>query len=103
MRQHHVRPAFWQRHPFVTGFALLGAMWLFQHGWYLTVAVAAGVVVFIGLRRRRRSAAHARAGLRARAEIEHRMVLAGDPRGVHGRYPPVHPAWFASSGHTAAR
>ena len=36
-----------------------------------------------------------RAGLRARAEYEHRLSVAGDPRGVYGRYPPVQSGWFA--------
>ena len=30
-----------------------------------------------------------RADLVARAEIQHRWYLAGDPRGTYGRYPPV--------------
>ena len=34
------------------------------------------------------------AGLRARAEYEHRLSLAGDPRGTFGRYPPVQPGWY---------
>jgi hypothetical protein len=31
------------------------------------------------------------AGLRVRADFEHRLSLTGDPRGVFGRYPPVQP------------
>ena len=34
------------------------------------------------------------AGLRARADYEYRLSLAGDQRGVFGRYPPVQPGWF---------
>jgi hypothetical protein len=30
-----------------------------------------------------------RAELVARAEIQHRWYLAGDPRGIYGRYPPA--------------
>ena len=33
--------------------------------------------------------AHRRAELLARAEIQHRWYLAGDPRGTFGRYPPA--------------
>lgn len=32
---------------------------------------------------------HRRAELLARAEIQHRWYLAGDPRGTYGRYPPT--------------
>ena len=46
------------------------------------------------IRRRRRTNALRDAGLRARAEYEHRLNLSGDPRGVFGRYPPVQPGWF---------
>lgn len=34
-------------------------------------------------------AAHRRAEILARAEIQHRWFLAGDPRGIYGRYPPA--------------
>jgi len=34
------------------------------------------------------------AGLRARAEYEYRLSLAGDQRGLFGRYPPVQAGWF---------
>ncbi|POX82193.1 hypothetical protein C3477_23865 [Mycobacterium kansasii] len=34
-------------------------------------------------------AAHRRAELLARAEIQHRWYLAGDPRGTYGRYTPA--------------
>jgi hypothetical protein len=95
------RPAFWRSHPFVTALALIGATWLLQHGWYLTVAVPAAAVVLIAVRRRRRDTAHRRAGLAARADIEHRMVLAGDARGIHGRYPPVRPGWFTDPANAA--
>lgn len=32
---------------------------------------------------------HRRAELLARAEIQHRWYVAGDPRGTYGRYPPT--------------
>jgi hypothetical protein len=32
---------------------------------------------------------HRRAEILARAEIQHRWYIAGDPRGTHGRYPPA--------------
>ncbi len=88
------RQPFWHRHPFVTGGALVVAFWLLQHGWYLSVAIPVAVVLLVSLRRRRRRAQRRRAALLARADFEHRLLMAGDPRGVHGRYPPVR---FANS------
>jgi hypothetical protein len=44
------------------------------------------------LRRHRNQAAitaHRRAEIIARAEIQHRWFLAGDPRGTYGRYTPA--------------
>ena len=32
--------------------------------------------------------------LRARADYDYRLSLAGDPRGLFGRYPPVQAGWF---------
>jgi hypothetical protein len=32
---------------------------------------------------------HRRAELLARAELQHRWFMAGDPRGIYGRYPPA--------------
>jgi cation transport ATPase len=40
-------------------------------------------------RARAADAAHARAELLARAELQNRWYLDGDPRGVHGRYAPA--------------
>ena len=40
-----------------------------------------------------------RAGLRARADLEHRLALTGDPRGIYGRFPPAQAGWFADPGH----
>ena len=65
-----------------------------DEGSYTVVAAAAGVAILITARRYRRTRAIQRAGLRARADYEHRLSLAGDPRGMFGRYPPVQPGWF---------
>lgn len=40
-------------------------------------------------RHRAALAAHRRAELLARAEIQHRWYMAGDPRGIYGRYTPA--------------
>lgn len=87
------RQPFWHRHPFVTAGTLLVAAWMLQNGWYTAVALPAALVVYFSVRRARRTAEYQRAGLRDRADIEHRMILAGDPRGIHGRYPPVQLDW----------
>lgn len=84
------RQHFWHRHPWVCAAALLTLVWLVHHGAYVTAAVMGLTVVVIAVRRTRRHRRHRDAGLRARADLEHRMALAGDPRGVHGRYPPIH-------------
>lgn len=78
----------------VTGTALALVVSLLMAGWYVTVAVAAlvGLLIFVG--RRRRALAIRDAGLRARADYEYRLSLAGDPRGMFGRYPPVQQGWF---------
>ena len=68
--------------------------WQLMAGWYVTVATTAFVVLAIGIRRRKRALVIRDAGLRARAEYEHRLSLAGDPRGIYGRYPPVQAGWF---------
>jgi Flp pilus assembly protein TadB len=94
MNYPQARQPFWHRHPFVTAGALLAALWLVQHGWYVTVAIPVAVVLLVSLRRRRRRAQRQRAAVAARADFEHRLLMAGDPRGVHGRYPP---ARFAAS------
>jgi hypothetical protein len=74
--------------------AVLVACWLALNGWYVTLAVLtiAGLLIFS--KRRRRAVALRDAGLRARADYEHRLRLAGDPRGIFGRYPPVQAGWF---------
>jgi hypothetical protein len=60
MLYQQLRPAFWQRHPLLTGAAAMAVD----------------------------------AGLRARADYEHRLNVSGDLRGFYGRYPPVQPGWF---------
>ena len=82
----------------VTGAAALLAAWLLLLiGGQVLVAVTGimGLLIFVG--RRRRALAVRDAGLRARADYEHRLTIAGDPRGVYGRYPPVQPGWFRRS------
>ena len=85
---------FWRRHPMVAAAGLLCGGWLLADGWYLTVAFVAGIALTITLRRRYRARAIRRAGLRARADFEHRLALFGDVRGIYGRFPPVQAGWF---------
>jgi Protein of unknown function (DUF2510) len=94
MLYQHLRPPFWQRHPWVTAAGVLLVYWQFTQGWYLAVALTVAVVATVAIRRHRRASAQRRAGLRARADYEHRLSLAGDPRGLYGRYPPIQPGWF---------
>jgi hypothetical protein len=78
--------------------ALLGVALLTAAVLTVLWVVITGIVVFgvcyIGSRawraHRARVAArvHRRAELLARAEIQHRWFLAGDERGIYGRYPP---------------
>ena len=65
-----------------------------MNGWYITVALVVGVLLTLGLRRRSRARTVQRAGLRARADLEHRLAVSGDPRGIYGRFPPVQAGWF---------
>jgi uncharacterized protein (DUF58 family) len=81
--------AFWRRHPVLITTGLLCGAWLLVNGWFLTVGVLAATILAAGIRRRRRARTIRHAGLRARAELEHRFVLNGDPRGTYGRYPPA--------------
>jgi Protein of unknown function (DUF2510) len=90
-----LRPPFWQRHPWFTGAAALFVCVQVMHGWYVPVVAIALTAMLAHIARRRRAAARRDAGLRARADYEHRLSLAGDPRGTYGRYPPVQPGWFA--------
>jgi hypothetical protein len=94
MLYQQIRPPFWQRHPLVTGVVALSGVWLFAHGWYTVVALTASVALIITIDRHRKAVALRRAALRARADYEHRLNLAGDPRGLYGRYPPIQPGWF---------
>lgn len=89
MLYQQVRPPFWQRHPWLSAGVLLIGYALVVHGALALVLLAVGVWVVLAIRRRLRSAELRRAGLRARADYEHRLTLAGDPRGTFGRYPPV--------------
>ena len=78
----------------VTGAAAVLTVWLVWTGAHVLVAVAGIAWLAIAIRRRRRANELRDAGLRARAEYEHRLNLSGDPRGVFGRYPPTQPGWF---------
>jgi hypothetical protein len=89
-----VRRPFWHRHPLVAAAVALLAVWLLWTGSYAFVAVVVLVWLAVVVRRRARAIARRDAGLRARAEYEHRLNLTGDPRGIYGRYPPVQPGWF---------
>ena len=78
----------------VAGAATALTVWLLWTGSYVLVTAAGVAWLAIAIRRRTRANALRDAGLRARAEYEHRLNLSGDPRGVFGRYPPVQPGWF---------
>jgi hypothetical protein len=86
--------SFWRRHPVITAIGVVLALWWLHNGWYGALAVTAitGLLIFVA--RHRHALAVRDAGLRARAEFEHRLSVAGDPRGIFGRYPPVQPGWF---------
>ena len=82
-------PPFWYRHPVLTGAGLLWGTWVLLDGWVATVTVICVLALMIAMRRRRRARVVRHAGLRARADLEHRFTLDGDPRGTYGRYPPA--------------
>lgn len=88
-----VRP-FWRRHTVMIVVVAAMASWWLWHGWYEALAVTAVVGLLIAANRHRHTIAVRDAGLRARAEYEHRLSLTGDPRGMFGRYPPVQPGWY---------
>lgn len=88
------RRPLWQRHPVLTVAGVVVVVWLLWNGAHVFVAVVGLAWLGLALRRRRRANALRDAGLRARAEYEHRLSLRGDPRGIYGRYPPVQPGWF---------
>jgi len=85
---------FWRRHPVVAGIAALTTFWWLANGWYEAVAIAVTVGLLLAFTRRRKALAIRDAGLRARADYEHRLSVAGDQRGVFGRYPPIQAGWF---------
>ncbi len=89
-----VHRSFWRRHPIVTGTGLIFTFWWLHNGAYEALAVTAVIGSLIFVARRKRALAVRDAGLRARAEFEHRLSMAGDPRGIYGRFPPVQPGWF---------
>ena len=90
----HIALPYWRRHPIVSAVGLTVLCWALLQGWYLTVVVVLGWTTLVVVRRHWRAAARRRAELRARAEYEHRLSLAGDPRGLYGRFPPVQAGWF---------
>jgi len=93
------RHYFWQRHPWMTlGIVVVYAA-VMTNGWYLVGASLTVAIVCCVAHSHRRRRAIERAGLRARADLEHRLVLSGDPRGTYGRFPPVQPGWFPDPGH----
>ncbi len=94
MLYQHVRRPFWQRHPLLAAAGVIVTGWLLWHGAVVFVAVVGLAWLFLVARRRSRANARRDAGLRARAEYEHRLNLCGDPRGIYGRFPPVQPGWF---------
>lgn len=94
MLYQQVRRPYWQRHPVVAVSAAALAVWLWFNGAHVLVAVVGLAWLGLAIRRRNRANALRDAGLRARAEYEHRLNLSGDPRGIYGRYPPVQPGWF---------
>lgn len=73
---------------------MLVALWWAANGWYAAIVVTALVGLTVFVTRQRRANSIRDAGLRARADYEHRLALAGDQRGVFGRYPPVQAGWF---------
>jgi membrane protein implicated in regulation of membrane protease activity len=66
--------------------AAVGVMLLAYVAAVVFSALAVGLAAYVAARDARR---HERAELLARAEIQHRWSLAGDPRGTYGRYPPA--------------
>jgi hypothetical protein len=83
------------RHPVVFGVAVFVAMQLWPlHCAAIGLAIVAVIVTRTALDRQHALAtwqAAQRRALARRADYEHRMALAGDPRGVHGQYPPAYP------------
>ena len=94
MLYQQVHRSFWRRHPVVTVTGLGLTFWWLVNGAYEAIAITAIVSILLFVAHRRKAVARRDAGLRARAEFEHRLTLSGDPRGTFGRYPPVQPGWF---------
>ena len=88
-----VHQPFPRRHPVMTAVALTTVAWWLWQGWYEPLVLTGALVMLVIVSRRRKTAAIRDAGLKARAEYEHRLSLAGDPRGMFGRYPPVQAGW----------
>ncbi|MEH3142586.1 MAG: hypothetical protein PGN37_20930 [Mycobacterium kyogaense] len=82
------------RHPVLTATAAAVALWWLWLGWYPAVIFVTGAVFVLAARRRRKAAVIRDAGLRARADYEHQLTLAGDPHGTYGRFPPAD--WFVT-------
>jgi hypothetical protein len=89
-----VRRPLWQRHPLLASVAVVVVVWMLWNGAHVLAALVGLLWLGLAVRRRSRAIALRDAGLRARAEYEHRLSLRGDPRGIYGRYPPVQPGWF---------
>jgi hypothetical protein len=78
---------------------LIGVLFLvgliIRYFWWIAAAVAVVMAIKWAPRvwERHQAAADAwkaeQCAIAARADQQHRWVLAGDPRGVHGRYPPA--------------
>jgi hypothetical protein len=85
----HLRRPLWHRHPLPTGAAAVAVVWLLWTGAQLLVVAVGLAWLGVAIRRRTQANAVRDAGLRARAEYEHRLSLGGDLRGIYGRYPPV--------------
>ncbi|TRW85548.1 hypothetical protein FK535_09130 [Mycolicibacterium sp. 018/SC-01/001] len=84
----------WRRHPLLTTVAAAVALWWLWLGWYPLVILVTTTGVVVAVRRRKRAATIRDAGLRARADYEHQLTLAGDPHGTFGRYPPIPADWY---------
>ena len=100
MFDHRVALPYWRRHPLLTAAGLSLACWALLHGWYGTVTIVVAAATLTAIRRHRHTAARRRVELRARADYEHLLSLAGDPRGLYGRFPPVQAGWFPDPART---
>lgn len=97
MQYQQIRQRFWLRHRWLAASTLLGGLWLVSHadpGTYPVIIGFALATAYFALRRYRHARAITRAGLRARADLEHRLTLTGDLRGIFGRFPPQRAGWF---------